>query len=175
MCRWLALGIAVAAAGCGASAREQARREAADFDCRERTISYVATHHMGGDEIGVQMDCAQNGPRIKRWRTDKTGHRIDDVHAVSPSDFDRVWEQVAGVGWENLSDCSDGGGDRDPLYTFDVKDDQNTNSFSCQARSMPYPYNDLVDPLDVLAQKVGGQFVEEPKELQELDDKQPKQ
>jgi len=160
----------VVLAGCG-GARARAQREAVDFQCRDRLISYAANHHMGGDEVGVQMDCAEKGPRIKRWRMDREGHRTNDEHPISPADFDKVWTEVDGTGWPNLHDCGNGtGGDQDPIYTFDIHDDQNKASFTCQSRTMPYPYNDLVDPLDVEAQKSGGQLGGE---VPVFDDKPP--
>ncbi len=159
--------------GCGASARKQAEHEAVDFQCKERVVSYVATHHMGGDEIGVQMDCSEKGPRIRRWRTDKMGKRIEDEHPMSPTDFDAVWREIDGTGWPNLKDCGNGtGGKQDPIYTFDIKDDQNKSSFQCQSREMPYPYNTIVDPLDMQSQKGGKQLGDdEPADLKALDKK----
>ena len=125
-------------AGCGASARERAQREAHDFQCHDRYIAYVATHHMGGDEVGVQMDCADKGPHIRRWRMDKQGKKVEDDRAISPVDFDTAWKEIEGTGWPNLKDCGNGsGGKQDPIYTFDVKDDQNKASFQCQSQTMP--------------------------------------
>ena len=169
---WLSLLVVA----CGASARESAQREAVEFRCRDRIASYAANHHMGGDEVGVQMDCIENGPRIKRWRMDKQGKRVDDEHAMTPTDFDAVWREIDGTGWPNLKDCGNGtNGKQDPIYTFDIKDDQNKASFQCQSQSMPYPYNDIVDPLDVAAQKNRGQLGDdEPQDLKKLD-KQQKQ
>ena len=57
-----------------AARRSEPTREQQPFNCKDRIASYIASSHMGGDELGVQMDCAEAGPRIKRWRTDKTGH-----------------------------------------------------------------------------------------------------
>jgi len=166
--------LALLAVGCGAGARERARSEAVDFKCRDRIASYIATHHMGGDEIGVQMDCAEAGPRIKRWRSDKQGKRIADEHPLSPVEFDSVWRDLDGTGWPNLKDCGNGtGGKQDPIYTFDIKDDQNTASFQCQSRTMPYPYNSIVDPMDVAAQRDRKQLGDdEPADLKALEKKQ---
>lgn len=160
--------------GCGASARERAQREAVDFQCRDRIASYIAVHHMGGDEVGVQMDCAEAGPRIKRWRMSKQGARVDDVHPLSPTEFDGVWREIDGTGWPNLRDCGNGtGGKQDPIYTFDIKDDQNKSSFQCQSRTMPYPYNAIVDPMDVAAQRDRKQLGDdEPADLKALEKKQ---
>jgi hypothetical protein len=170
----LAVAAAAAAAGCGASAREQARREAQDFDCRDRAVSYTATRHIAGDEIGVQMDCAAAGPRLLRWKSDRNGGRVEDTWSLTPNEFDRVWREIAGTGWENLKDCTTGTlGKQDPVYVFDIRDDQNHGTFQCQSLTMPFPYNGIVDPLDVAAQRGRRQLGdEEPAELKELERKQ---
>jgi hypothetical protein len=84
-----------------------------------------------------------------------------------------VWTQVDGTGWQNLRDCTNGtGGTEAPLYSFDVKDDQNTASFTCQSRAMPYPYNALVDPLDQAAALGKAQLGDdEPADAKALDKK----
>ena len=163
---------ACAAAACGGQ-REQIEREAQRFDCRGRRASYTVAHHLAANEIGVQIDCADAGPRIKRWRTDKAGKRQQDARQLTPGEFDKVWREIDGTGWPYLHDCGNGtGGRHDPVYTFEIKDDQNKASFQCQSQSMPYPYNDIVDPLDLAAQvgrhQLGG---DEPAELKALDHK----
>ena len=172
------LAIAAACLGacttaCGGAQREQVAQEAQRFDCRNRIASYVVAHHMAGDELGVQIDCAQVGPRIKRWRTDIAGNRDEDAHSLTPGQFDNVWKEIDGTGWPNLRDCANGtGGSHDPIYMFDIKDDQNQASFQCQSQSMPYPYNDIVDPLDFAAQNGRRQLGnDEPAELKALDHK----
>ncbi len=138
---------------CGPSRHQKAMAEQERFECKERLVSYVVSHHMGASELGVQMDCSE-GPRIKRWKVDKVGKRDDDARAMTTAEFDRVWREIDGTGWVNLKDCVNGtGGKQDPIYVFDIKDDQNKSSFQCQSVSMPYPYNGLVDPLDVAAQQ----------------------
>jgi len=166
--------VAVAGAGCGASAREQARLEAQDFACRDRLVSYTVTRHIAGDELGVQMDCAAAGPRLVRWKSDRSGNRIEDKRSIPPAEFDRVWREISGTGWENLKDCTTGTlGERDPVYVFDVRDDQSQASFQCQSTTMPFPYNGLVDPLDLAAQRGRGQLGdEEPADLKELEKKE---
>lgn len=165
------------AAGCGPSAAELARREAQEFDCRDRSVSYTAVRHIAGDELGVQMDCAAAGPRIVRWKAARAGQRVEDKRSMTPAEFDRVWRNVAGTGWENLKDCTTGTlGKQDPVYTFEVKDDQNQATFSCQTLTLPFPYNGLVDPLDMAAQRGRGQLGdEEPADLKELEKKEKEQ
>jgi hypothetical protein len=167
-------GLTLAAVGCGPSAAELARREAQDFQCRDRSASYTVVRHIAGDELGVQMDCAAAGPRIVRWKAARAGQRIEDKRSMSPAEFDRVWRDIAGTGWENLKDCTTGSlGKQDPVYTFDVKDDQNQATFACQTVTMPYPYNGITDPLDLAAQKGRNQLGDdEPADLKELEKKE---
>ncbi len=165
------LALLVLLAACGGR-QAQATAEMQDFRCKDRAINYTVEHHMGGNELGVQMDCTE-GPRIKRWKVDKGGQRIEDGRAMTPGEFDDVWSQIQGVGWENLKDCTNGTeGKNDPLYKFAIKDDQNSNAFQCQSQTVPFPYNSLVDPLDVAAQKSGKQLGDdEPSELKAFDKK----
>jgi hypothetical protein len=161
----------------GACGGARSRGDVVDFKCRERSASYIAIKHLAGEEIGVQMDCEEAGPRVRRWRTPKDGQRIEDVHAVSPEDFERAWKEIDGTGWAFLKDCTNGSlGKRDPVYVFDVKDDQQKASFQCQTVEVPYPYNDIQDPLDVLAQHGQKQLGDdEPAELKALDHKDMQQ
>lgn len=165
----------VAVVACSPSRQQKALAEQESFDCKERIASYVVSGHMGASELGVQMDCAE-GPRIKRWKVDKVGARVEDARPMTPSEFEKVWREIAGTGWENLKDCANGsGGKQDPVYVFDIKDDQNKATFQCQTVTAPYPYNGIVDPLDVAAQQGRGQLDDpEPAELKALEKKQKK-
>lgn len=167
-----AAGVVVAlASACGGGQRAQIERDAQRFDCRGRRASYRVAHHLAADELGVQIDCADAGPRIRRWKVDKLGHRIDDARGLTPGEFDKVWREIDGTGWPYLRDCGNGtGGAHDPVYTFDIRDDQNKARFQCQSQAMPYPYNDIVDPLDLAAQAGRRQLGDdEPAEIKALD------
>jgi hypothetical protein len=170
------LAILLAVGACSGGQKPAAQSEAESFACKDRLASYVASHHMGGDEVGVQMDCKEAGPRIKRWRVDKKGTRQEDARGLSPGEFDKVWNEIDGTGWVNLKDCANGtNGKQDPVFVFDVRDDQNKASFQCQSMSMPYPYNGISDPLDLAAQAGGGQLGDpEPAEMKALDKKKPR-
>ncbi|MGE0546763.1 MAG: hypothetical protein AB7R00_06885 [Kofleriaceae bacterium] len=169
----MAVIVAGVVTACGGSQRTSGESEA--FECRDRSARYVAAHHMAG-ELGVQMDCAE-GPRILRWRTDKSGGRQDDAHSLSPGEFNKVWREIDGTGWTYLKDCTNGTmGKEDPTYTFEIKDDQASSTFQCQSQTMPYPYNAIVDPLDLAAQQGRGQLGDdEPQEMKELEKKKGKQ
>lgn len=151
--RRAALAVVVLAA-CGAKQDTSKRHaQAGDgFQCKNRSVSYVAAHHLGGDEIGMLMDCASNGPQIKRWRVDG-GDRREEAKSLTPGEFEGVWGQVSATGWENLKgDCTNGNGGKEaPYYQFDVHDDQSTSSFACQALQLPMPYRNITQPLDGLA------------------------
>ena len=158
-------------AACGGSQHTDGG-EAASFACKERSASYMATKHISGDEVGVLMDCEQ-GPRIKRWRQDKQGKRDEDVRPISPKEFDKTWEQLAGIGWENIKDCANGTLNKtDPVYVFDIKDDQNKASFQCQTKDVPYPYFDITNALDFAANQGRKQLGDdEPADAKALDKK----
>ena len=157
---------------CGGT-RAQVEAEKQPFNCRERAASYVASKHISCDELGILMDCQEAGPRIKRWCTDKLGNRKDDSHPITPGEFDKVWREIDGTGWPNLHDCANGSLEKsDPVYVFDIKDDQNKASFQCQTREMPYPYNDITDPLDLAAMQGRNQLRDdEPDDAKKLDKK----
>jgi len=88
----LAVALVVVAA-CGGS-NKQVESERQPFNCKDRSASYVAAKSMGGDEVGVAMDCKEAGPRITRWRTDKLGNRQNDTHPISPGQFDQTWKEI---------------------------------------------------------------------------------
>lgn len=167
----IVIGLA-ATAGCGAR-QNQANAEQQQFLCKDRAVGYIATHHLAGSEIGVQMDCAEAGPRLQRWRVDKQGSREEDSRSMTPGEFDKVWREIDGSGWAFIKDCENGTlGEKDPVFVFAVKDDQQQATFKCQSQSMPYPYNTIVDPLDVAAQKGRGQLGDpEPAELKQYEHK----
>jgi hypothetical protein len=152
-------------AACGGR-QKQANGDMQDFACKDRGINYTVTGHMGGSELGIQMDCTE-GPRIKRWKIDKDGNRTEDARSLTPGEFDDVWSQIAGVGWENLKNCTNGtDGKNDPVYKWAIKDDQSSNTFECKSVTAPFPYDSLVNPLDEAAQRGGKQLGDdEPAEL----------
>jgi hypothetical protein len=159
-------------AACGGT-NKQVQREQQAFNCKDRSASYMAVKDISGEERGVQIDCAEAGPRIKRWKTDKNGTRQEDARNITPAQFDGAWKEIAGTGWENLKDCTNGTLEkRDPVYQFDVKDDENKASFSCQTREVPYPYFDITNALDQLGMEGAKQLGDdEPADMKALDKK----
>ncbi|HEY1557388.1 MAG TPA: hypothetical protein VGF94_21280 [Kofleriaceae bacterium] len=167
--KWLVL---VAVVACGGQ-RQQIQREQESFACKDREASYMVAKDISGDERGVQIDCTDAGPRVKRWKTAHDGTHVEDAHGITPGDFDKAWAQIDGTGWPNLHDCANGSlGKRDPVYQFDIHDDQNKASFSCQTREVPYPYFDITNALDVVANQGRKQLGDdEPADAKALDKK----
>ena len=150
----LCLGLAA----CGGPSKHVASADQS-FDCKDRMASYMVAHDLSGGDHGVQIDCADAGPRLKRWSTAKNGQHLEDSRAMTPGEFERVWAQVDGTGWPNMRDCDNGTlGKTDPVYQFDIHDDQNKASFSCQTREVPYPYFDITNALDLAANKGRGEL-----------------
>lgn len=142
---------ALVAAACGDSHRDELARNAS-FDCRDRTASYVVMGGIVAAELGVMIDCRDQGPRIVRWTVDRDGTRDEHTYSLGVGEFDRLWEKIEGAGWRYLQDCAGTGQPADPMYTFDVVDWNGQASFACtHAGELPYPYYIIVDQLDLTA------------------------
>jgi hypothetical protein len=148
--------IAVALLAC-ANPNAKLARENREFDCHERSAGYTLVGSLAGPEIGVQLDCAVAGPRIVRWTVDRAGVRDEHQASLGIHEFDRIWERIDGSGWRNLNDCTGSGGEHDPAYAIEVKDWNRQRAFSCvNAGPLPFPYNTIVDELDLRAAAIGG-------------------
>lgn len=147
----LVVFLVTSAAACGNRDRDTLRRNA-EFECHDRIASYVVVGSLTATEVGVQVDCAEAGPRVKRWEVSKDGTRDEYEGSMTVGDFDRMWEKIDGAGWRYLKDCDGTGQPNDPIFTFDVKDWNGEATFTCtNAGPLPYPYNTLVDELDFKA------------------------
>jgi len=147
-----ALGVAVALlAACG-NPHKDTLAENADFDCHDRTASYVVMGSLTAAEVGVQVDCSVAGPRVVRWTVTRDGNRDEYSGSLGVHEFDRMWEKLEGAGWRYLKDCEGTGQPEDPVYTFDVKDWNGAATFACtNGGPLPFPYNTIVDELDFKA------------------------
>jgi hypothetical protein len=147
----LAIVIEMSSAGCG-GARGGGQGDGDDFDCRDRSASYVVVGSLAGAEVGVAMDCAERGPRLRRWVVARADDRDERARSMTPREFEDIWARIEGAGWRFLEDCDSGAAPTDPIYTFDVKDWNGTVSFACAGRgALPFPYGGLVDELDQAA------------------------
>ena len=152
----------VCVAACGGS-QHGGREDLSLFNCKERSAEYIVVGGMAGDELGVALDCKDAGPRVRRWRVAHDGTRDDASKSLTPAEFDDVWARLQDSGWVNLKDCGGAAKSGDPVYTFDVKNDQNASSFSCSGRGeLPFPYNTIVNELDQSAAAITGHAHERP-------------
>jgi len=158
----MAMG-ALGASACGGRQHGGGDDDGRLFNCKERQAEYIVVGSLAGEELGVALDCESAGPRVRRWRVQKDGTRDDAAKSLTPGEFDDVWGRINDTGWHNLHDCPGATKSGDPVYTFDVKNDQTKASFSCSGRGrLPFPYQPLVDELDQAAAAITGHAHENP-------------
>ncbi len=155
------IALLVLAAGCGPSSpRRRAPGENVDFECRGRRAEYMVVGGFVAPEAGVSMVCDNDRPMLTVWRVDQGESRSEKDHPMSPGQFDDTWEKIDSTGWRYLDKECPGSTARkkprkgqaaDPLYTIDVGDHGTSSSFTCGARELPFPYNQLVNELDLQA------------------------
>ena len=145
-------------AGCGG---QQGRRGGGggddEFTCYSRRAEYMVVGAFVAPEAGVSMLCDGERPRIVTWRVDASGERNERTHQLSPAQFDATWEQIDSTGWRYLEKtCNNPEQVKgDPIYTIDVGDDGTSNSFTCTGKELPFPYDRLVNELDLRAAGFG--------------------
>jgi hypothetical protein len=156
-----AISAIILAAACGGQ-QHGGGEDLSLFNCRGRSAEYIVVGSMAGEELGIALDCKDAGPRVRRWRVGHDGTRDDQAKSVTPQEFDDTWARLQDSGWGNLHDCGKAKSG-DPVYTFDVKDENNANSFSCSGRGdLPFPYSVLVNELDQIAAAITGHSHEDP-------------
>ncbi len=149
--RRAAVGAALALVACANPNRAELEANR-DFDCRDRSASYLAVGSMVAPEAGVQLDCREAGPRLRRWTVSADGTRDEAARSMTVRQFEALWAKIDGVGWRFLKDCVGTGGDDDPTYSFEVVDWNGAGAFACQHRGpLPHPYFVIVDQLDLAA------------------------
>lgn len=154
----LAAGLAlVALPACGGGQDKQVLTENAEFKCRQRRVAYIATGHFAGREVGVVADCAERGPRIRRWIViDDAGGKQTGEHSLSVRQFNTLWEKIDSTGWRNLEDCEQTEPrEGEPGYKFGIKDDNGAISLACAGRQLPFPFDRLANELDLLVAEHG--------------------
>src|SRR5262245_32434206 len=157
----LLIALVAVAAGCGpASPRRRAPGENVEFECRGRRAEYMVVGGFVAPEAGVSMVCDNDRPMLTVWRVDQGESRSERDHAMSPGQFEDTWDKIDSTGWRYLDKECPGstakkkprkGQAADPLYTIDVGDHGTSSSFTCGARELPFPYNQLVNELDLQA------------------------
>jgi hypothetical protein len=153
--------VAALAAACGSSTpRRRAAGSSEEFECLGRRAEYMVVGGFVAPEAGISMVCDNDRPMLTVWRVDQGGSRSEHDHPLSPGQFDDTWEKVDSTGWRYLDKECPGstasskpkkGRAADPLYTIDVSASKVSSSFVCGAKELPFPYNQLVNELDLLA------------------------
>jgi hypothetical protein len=154
MRRVVALAFVAATACGGGSQTGRSMERVTDFECRERRVEYLLAGGFVALEAGVSVTCKGDTVSLKTWRvTDKAGTTHRKSHALSQVEFDELWAKIESTGWRNLGDCDNPeAGDGDPLYVIDIGDIDYNVSLNCQGKGeLPFPYNRLVNELDLKA------------------------
>ena len=149
--------VALLCTGCGGAKGADNGGQVNNFDCDDRRIAYIASNHFAGRQVGVVVDCAERGPRIKRWVViDEEGGKKTGEHSLTPEQFDELWGKVDSTGWRNLIDCDNPeAAEGDPLYRFGIKQQEETISLTCGGKTLPFPYDRLTNELDLLVAQYG--------------------
>ena len=149
--------LALLASGCaGAPATTGGSRATDDFECRDRRAEYIVVGGFAAPEAGVRAECEGGIPRLSRWRL-VDGERITDSTELSAEQFEALWIKIDATGWRHLADdCENpAASPGDPAYTMDVADHALARSFGCSGRTLPFPYDRIVNELDLRAAGLG--------------------
>lgn len=139
---------------CGGKARGSGESMSQDeFQCKDRRVAYIVTGSFAGPELGVIIECEGRGPRISKWHVlSSEGDKKTMDHSLTPEEFDTLWEKIESTGWRNLGDCNNPEAvEGDPVYKIGIKDDSMSVSMTCEGKELPFPYNRLVNELDLKA------------------------
>lgn len=162
---------AAAAAACGGSGSvaRAAPVRAADIECNSRRAEYMVVGGMVAPESGVSLVCERSRPRITSWRTEAgRAEQIRSSRALTAEQFEAAWEKIDATGWRFLSRTCPARkrarsgkrrraprAPREPIYTIDVGDSASSVSLTCTGAELPFPYDRLVNELDLRAAGFG--------------------
>jgi hypothetical protein len=134
------------------------KRDLSGFACNDRQVGYMVAGGFAADEAGITMQCTGDDPQIIRWRLEETG-RQSKKKPLSAEQFDAVWAKVDATGWRFLEeDCNNPSKqDGDPVYVIDVSDDSMSKTLHCDGKVLPFPYDRIVNELDLRAAGFGDQ------------------
>jgi hypothetical protein len=143
-------------AGCGGSKPHSRGRDLRGFDCNARRIEYMVEGGFVAAKAGIRLECDGEGPQLTRWRLESSGERDSKTFTLDAEQFEATWQKIEASGWRFLAEtCDSSRADGDPIYTIDVGDSAKSVSLTCQARELPFPYDRLVNELDLRAAGFG--------------------
>ena len=144
---------------CGPKSGDKAAsRDLSQFECNDRMISYMVAGGFGAEEAGVTVECDNANPRLTKWRSEE-GERSESVHYLTADQFDTLWKNIDASGWRHVDeDCKNPDAeDGDPAYLIEVGDHASSVTLSCEGKTLPFPYDRLVNELDLRAAGFGDQ------------------
>lgn len=148
-----------AAVACGGAQGGSGRGpdDLSQFSCDERRAEYMVAGGFVAAEAGVTVECSGNDPRLTKWRMDESGARDSSTHRLTSSQFEDFWRRIDSTGWRYLdgSCANPNAAQSDPLYTIVVADHASNRTYTCAGRTLPFPYDRLVNELDLRAAGLG--------------------
>jgi hypothetical protein len=152
---------ALAAACCLVACSAQQKRRSSPgsselFECNSRRAEYLVVGGFVAPEAGISMVCDGSGPRIITWRVETGDNRVESTFTLSGEQFESTWEQIDSTGWRFLEkDCGNRKRKGEPIYTIDIGDHATQVSLVCVGKELPFPYDRLVNELDLRAAGFG--------------------
>lgn len=135
-----------------------ASRDLSQFECNERRVEYMVAGGFVADEAGVIVGCEGEDPKLLKWYLED-GERITSTHPLTAEQFDTLWKRVDSTGWRHLGEeCKNpGAAADDPAFVIDVADHAVSKSLICSGKTLPFPYDRIVNELDLRAAGFGDQ------------------
>ena len=152
-----AVVVAVCLAACTAPQKRRSSPGSSEpFECNSRRAEYLVVGGFVAPEAGISMVCDGSGPRIITWRTEAGDNRVESTHALSTDQFESTWEQIDSTGWRFLEkDCGNPKKKGEPIYTIGIGDHATQVDLVCVGKELPFPYDRLVNELDLRAAGFG--------------------
>lgn len=134
------------------------KRDLSQFECNARGISYMVAGGFAAEEAGVTVECSNENPRITTWRLED-GKRSEKTSDLSGEQFDTLWKNTDATGWRHVDqDCKNPSAkDGDPSYIIEVADHAMNVTLNCDGTTLPFPYDRIVNELDLRAAGFGDQ------------------
>lgn len=143
---WLAT---VLLAACGGAPKRGGGGGDKDFVCNGRRAEYMQSGGMMYPEQGVRMKCDGNVPLVEEYYTNADGSEKKRAARVTASAWESSWNDFENAGWRRITDCDNPAAvEKDPLYTFEIADEDKTVSFRCQGSELPFPHDTILVALD---------------------------
>ncbi len=133
---------------CGGTQRH-AGGGGADFKCGGRRAEYMESGSIMYAEQGVRMKCEGDVPMVEEYYDSDDGKEKKRSAKIGAGAWNKSWEDLENGGWRRLTDCSNPeAGDKDPIFTFEIADEDKTVTFRCQGKQLPFPFDTVLNALD---------------------------